>query len=120
MELGGELWKARSSLMSSPECCFIPSNSNIIASGLPRQPSSATGLVGHFQDKLRRLGQNGLNARKPVACVPLTATHCRLRLAWSREHALWAYVMFSDESMFILQSDYLRTFIWRAPGTCYH
>ncbi|KFM67972.1 Transposable element Tcb1 transposase, partial [Stegodyphus mimosarum] len=56
---------------------------------------------------------------------PLTATHCRLRLAWSREHALWtpqqwACVMFSNESRFSLQSDSRRTFIWRAPGTRYH
>ncbi|GFV07599.1 transposable element Tcb1 transposase [Trichonephila clavipes] len=28
--------------------------------------------------------------------------------------------MFSDESSFSLQSDSRRTFIWRAPGTCYH
>ncbi|GBL66778.1 Transposable element Tcb1 transposase [Araneus ventricosus] len=65
------------------------------------------------------------NARRPVRCVPLTATHCRLRLAWSREHALWtpqqwSCVMFSDESRFSLQSDSRRTFIWRAPGTRYH
>ncbi|GBM63541.1 Transposable element Tcb2 transposase [Araneus ventricosus] len=61
----------------------------------------------------------------PVRCVPLTTTHCRLRLAWSREHALWppqqwSCVMFSDESRFSLQSDSRRTFIWRAPGTRYH
>ncbi|GFY19143.1 transposable element Tcb1 transposase [Trichonephila clavipes] len=31
----------------------------------------------------------GLYARRPVRCVPLTASHCRLRLTWSREHALW-------------------------------
>ncbi|GBN38744.1 hypothetical protein AVEN_26632-1 [Araneus ventricosus] len=61
----------------------------------------------------------------PVRCVPLTATHCHLRLAWSREHALWtpqqwSCVMFSDESRFSLQSDSRRTFIWRAPDTRYH
>ncbi|KFM67269.1 hypothetical protein X975_11978, partial [Stegodyphus mimosarum] len=28
--------------------------------------------------------------------------------------------MFSDKSRFSLQSDSLRTFIWRAPGTRYH
>ncbi|KFM70537.1 Transposable element Tcb1 transposase, partial [Stegodyphus mimosarum] len=72
----------------------------------------------------RRLGQMGLYARRPVRCVPLTTTHCRLRLAWSREHALWtpqqwACVMFSDESRFSLQSDSRRTFIWRAPCTRY-
>ncbi|GFV42302.1 transposable element Tc3 transposase [Trichonephila clavipes] len=58
-------------------------------------------------------------------CVPLTATHCRLRLTWSREHALWtpqqwSCVMFSDESKFSLQSDSRRTLIWRVPGTRYH
>ncbi|GFW21868.1 transposable element Tcb1 transposase [Trichonephila clavipes] len=43
------------------------------------------------------------NEDRPVRCVPLTATHCRLRLTWSGEHALWtpqqwSCVMFSDES----------------------
>ncbi|GFW80116.1 transposable element Tcb2 transposase [Trichonephila clavipes] len=61
----------------------------------------------------------------PVRCVPLTATHCRLRLTWSREHALWtpqqwSCVMFSEESRFSLQSDSRRTLIWREPGTRYH
>ncbi|GFX49599.1 transposable element Tcb1 transposase [Trichonephila clavipes] len=49
------------------------------------------------------LGYIGLYARRPVRCVPRFATHCRLRLTWSREHALWtpqqwSCVMFSDES----------------------
>ncbi|GFV71308.1 HTH_Tnp_Tc3_2 domain-containing protein [Trichonephila clavipes] len=70
----------------------------------------------------RRLEHIGLYARRPVRCVPLTATRCRLRLTWSREHALWtpqqwSCVMFSDESRFNLQSDSRRTLIWRAPGT---
>ncbi|GFU70253.1 HTH_Tnp_Tc3_2 domain-containing protein [Trichonephila clavipes] len=72
-----------------------------------------------------RLGHIGLYARRPVRCVPLTTTHCRLRLTWSREHALWtpqqwSHVMLSDESRFSLQSDSRRTLIWRAPGTRYH
>ncbi|GFU76597.1 transposable element Tcb1 transposase [Trichonephila clavipes] len=54
-----------------------------------------------------------------VYCVPLTATHCHLRLTWSREHALWilqqwSCVMFSDVSRFSLHSDSRRTLIWRA------
>ncbi|GFV03514.1 transposable element Tcb2 transposase [Trichonephila clavipes] len=66
-----------------------------------------------------------LYARRPVRCVPLTATNCLLRLTWSREHALWtpqqwSCVMFSDESRFSLQSDYRKTLIWRAPSTSYH
>ncbi|GBM80614.1 Transposable element Tcb1 transposase [Araneus ventricosus] len=90
-----------------------------------RQLSSATGTTVSRQTVYRRLGNIGLYARRPVRCVPLTATHCRLRLAWSREHALWtpqqwSCVMFSDESRFSLQSDSRRTFIRRAPGTRYH
>ncbi|GBL84644.1 hypothetical protein AVEN_191104-1 [Araneus ventricosus] len=42
--------------------------------------------VRQFQGRpcTRRLGHIGLYAGRPVRCVPLTATHCRLRLAWSR------------------------------------
>ncbi|GFU47768.1 transposable element Tcb1 transposase [Trichonephila clavipes] len=63
--------------------------------------------------------------KMPVRCVPLTATHKRLRLTWSREHALWtpqqwSCVTFSDESKFSLQSYSRGTLIWRAPGTRYH
>ncbi|KFM59800.1 Transposable element Tcb1 transposase, partial [Stegodyphus mimosarum] len=87
--------------------------------------SSATGTTISRQTVYRRLGQIGLYARRPVRCVPLTATHCRLRLACGREHALWtpqqwARVMFSEESRFSLQSYSRRTLIWRAPGTRYH
>ncbi|GFV89600.1 HTH_Tnp_Tc3_2 domain-containing protein [Trichonephila clavipes] len=95
------------------------------ASGLSRQLSSATGTTVSRQTVYRRLGHIGLYARRPVRCVPLTATHCRLRLTWSREHALWtpqqwSCGMFSDESRFSLQSDSRRTLLWRAPGTRYH
>ncbi|GBM79746.1 hypothetical protein AVEN_164486-1 [Araneus ventricosus] len=100
-------------------------NRRSTASDLSRQLSSATGTTVSRQTVYRRLGHIGLYARRPVRCVPLTATHCRLRLACSREHALWtpqqwSCVMFSDESRFSLQSDSRRTFIWRAPGTRYH
>ncbi|GBM35931.1 Transposable element Tcb1 transposase [Araneus ventricosus] len=100
-------------------------NRRSTASDLSRQLSSATGTTVSRQTVYRRLGHIGLYARRPVRCVPLTATHCRLRLAWSRERALWtpqqwSCVMFSDESRFSLQSDSRRTFIWRAPGTRYH
>ncbi|GFV27635.1 HTH_Tnp_Tc3_2 domain-containing protein [Trichonephila clavipes] len=76
------------------------------------------------QTVYRRLGHICLYPRWPVRSVSLTTTHCRLRLTWSREHALWtpqqwSCVMFSDESRFILQFDSRRTLIWRAPGTRY-
>ncbi|GFV37714.1 transposable element Tcb1 transposase [Trichonephila clavipes] len=95
------------------------------ASDLSRQISSATGTTISRQTVYRRLGHISLYARRPVRCVQLTATHCRLQLTWSREHALWtsqqwSCVMFSDESRFSLQSDSHRTLIWKAPGTRYH
>ncbi|GFW01369.1 transposable element Tcb1 transposase [Trichonephila clavipes] len=75
-------------------------NRRSTASDLSRQLSSATGTTVLRQTVYRRLGHIGLYARRPVPCVPLTATHCRLRLTWSREHALWtpqqwSCVMFS-------------------------
>ncbi|GFW41991.1 HTH_Tnp_Tc3_2 domain-containing protein [Trichonephila clavipes] len=100
-------------------------NRRSTASDLSCQLSSATGTTVSRQTVYRRLGHIGLYARRPVRCVPLTATHCRLRLTWSREHALWtpqqwSCVMFSDESRFSLQSDSRRTLKWKAPGTRYH
>ncbi|GFW43570.1 transposable element Tcb1 transposase [Trichonephila clavipes] len=72
-------------------------------------------------DRVQTLRARWSISRRPVRCVPLTATHCRLLLTWSREHALrtpqqWSFVMFSDESRFSLQSGSRRTLIWRAPG----
>ncbi|GFY24571.1 transposable element Tcb1 transposase [Trichonephila clavipes] len=101
------------------------SNRRSTASDLSRQLSSATRTTVSRQTVYRRLGHIGLYARRPVRCVPLTATHCRLRLTWSREHALWTpqqwyCVMFSDESKYSLQSDSHRTLICRAKGTRYH
>ncbi|GFS97527.1 HTH_Tnp_Tc3_2 domain-containing protein [Trichonephila clavipes] len=40
------------------------------------------------QTVYRRLGHIGLYARSTVRYVALTATHCRQRFTWSREHAL--------------------------------
>ncbi|GFU29647.1 transposable element Tcb1 transposase [Trichonephila clavipes] len=64
-------------------------NRRSTASDLSRQLSSATGMKISRQTVYSRLVLIGLYARRPVRCVPLTATHCRLRLTWSREHALW-------------------------------
>ncbi|GFW72854.1 transposable element Tcb1 transposase [Trichonephila clavipes] len=89
-----------------------------------RFQDDATGTTVSRQIVYRRLGHISLYARRPVRCVPFTATHCRLRLTWSREHALWtpqqwSCVMSSEESRFSLQSDSRRTLTWRAPGTRY-
>ncbi|GFV45871.1 transposable element Tcb1 transposase [Trichonephila clavipes] len=45
--------------------------------------SSATGTTVLRQTVYRRLGHIDLYARWPVRGVPLTATHCRLRLTWT-------------------------------------
>ncbi|GFV98639.1 transposable element Tcb2 transposase [Trichonephila clavipes] len=100
-------------------------NRRSTASDLSRQLSSATGTTVSRQTVYRRLGHIGLYARRPVRCVPLTATHCHLRLTWCREHALWtpqqwSCVMFSDEFRTSLQSDSRQTLILRVPGTRYH
>ncbi|GFT07012.1 transposable element Tcb1 transposase [Trichonephila clavipes] len=100
-------------------------NRRSTASDLSRQLSSATGTTVSMQTVYRRLGHICLYARRPGRCVPLTLTHCRLQLTWSREHALWtpqqwSCEMFSDESRFSLQSDSRLTLIWSAPGTRYH
>ncbi|GFS68471.1 transposable element Tcb1 transposase [Trichonephila clavipes] len=102
-----------------------PLNKRSTASDLSRQLSSATDTTVSTQTVYRRLGHIGLYARRLARCVTLTTTHCRLRLTWSREHALWtpqqwSCVMFSDESRFSLQSDSRRTLIWREPGTRYN
>ncbi|GFX84454.1 transposable element Tcb2 transposase [Trichonephila clavipes] len=55
-------------------------NRRSTASDLSRQLSSATGTTVLRQTVYRRLGHIGLYARRPVRCVPLTATHCCLRL----------------------------------------
>ncbi|GFT53452.1 transposable element Tcb1 transposase [Trichonephila clavipes] len=50
-------------------------NRRSTASDLSRQLSSATGTTVSRQTVYRRLGHIGLYARRPVRCVPLTATH---------------------------------------------
>ncbi|GFW65667.1 transposable element Tcb2 transposase [Trichonephila clavipes] len=59
-------------------------NRRSTVSNLSRQHSSATGMTVSRQTVYRRLGHIGLYSRKPVRCVPHTATHCCLRLTWSR------------------------------------
>ncbi|GFX38116.1 transposable element Tcb1 transposase [Trichonephila clavipes] len=118
----GRLECGRTQLEVSKELEIVQS---VISRLWQRFQDDATGTTVSRQTVYRRLGHIGLYARRPVRCVPLTATHCRLRLTWSREHALWtpqqwSCVMFSDESRFSLQSDSRRTLMWRAPGTRYH
>ncbi|GFX13093.1 transposable element Tcb1 transposase [Trichonephila clavipes] len=128
LEVSEELGIAQSRLRVT-----TPNEDRYIWQLLPKETDGAqnqTCLVSYRYDsfkadRVQTLRAHWSNARRPVRCVPLTATHCRLRLTWSREHALWtpqqwSCVMFSDESRFSLQSDSRRTLIWRASGTRYH
>ncbi|GFU20157.1 transposable element Tcb2 transposase [Trichonephila clavipes] len=53
-------------------------NRRSTAQDLSRQLFSATCTTVSRQTVYRRLGHIGLYACRPVRCVPLTATHCRL------------------------------------------
>ncbi|GBL74437.1 Transposable element Tcb2 transposase [Araneus ventricosus] len=70
----------------------------------------------------RRLHNAGLYARRPVVCPPQQR---RARLCWAREHVSWtrqqwAFVLFTDESRFTLESDSGSLLIWREQRTRYH
>ncbi|GFY21004.1 transposable element Tcb1 transposase [Trichonephila clavipes] len=79
----------KSPRVSSPgfgnDCKMMVINRRSAASFLSSQLSSATGTTVSRQTMCRRLGHIGLYAYRSVRCVPLTATHCRLRLNWSRD-----------------------------------
>ncbi|GFY06869.1 transposable element Tcb1 transposase [Trichonephila clavipes] len=58
-------------------------NRRSTASDMSRQLFSATGTTVSRQTVYRSFEHIGLYACRPVRCVPLTATHCRLRLTWT-------------------------------------
>ncbi|GFV78576.1 transposable element Tc1 transposase [Trichonephila clavipes] len=51
-----------------------------------------------------RLFQRQLQARHPVACVPLTPSHCLLRRHWCQARACWRFIVFSGESRLCLRT----------------
>ncbi|GFT01114.1 transposable element Tcb1 transposase [Trichonephila clavipes] len=77
-------------------------------------PTSLHLLVRPFQGR-----PCGLNARRPVRCVP---THCGLQLTWSKEPAFRTPQCYQGGAPHSLRSAGLQCdscciFIWRAPGT---
>ncbi|GFU81781.1 transposable element Tcb2 transposase [Trichonephila clavipes] len=83
---------------------------SVISRFWQRFQEDATSTTVSRQTVYKRLGHIGLYARRPARCVPLTATHCHLRLTWSRRVPLWTpqqwfCVMFSDESRFKCNND---------------
>ncbi|GFT72577.1 transposable element Tcb1 transposase [Trichonephila clavipes] len=70
----------------------------------------------------RILHMNGLYARVPRVCVPLSIQLRGDRLKWCREHGNWTVSdwgngMFTDESRFALEPNDKRIRIWRKQGT---
>ncbi|UYV84811.1 hypothetical protein LAZ67_X003588, partial [Cordylochernes scorpioides] len=64
----------------------------------------------------------GLYARRPIICVPLTPPQKRARELWRRQHVAWnpdewSHVIFTDESRFSLNSYYRCVFVWREVET---
>ncbi|GFT63541.1 transposable element Tcb1 transposase [Trichonephila clavipes] len=74
------------------------------AGEIARHTTQATGFISCFT-VARRLHGDGLFARRPVRCIPLTPAHRRRRSLWCREHRNWrdnewGRVLFTDESRF--------------------
>ncbi|GBM50393.1 hypothetical protein AVEN_97216-1 [Araneus ventricosus] len=67
---------------------------------------AAVGTTETQRTVTNRLLQGKPRARLPVACIPLTPNHCRLRREWCQARAHWKTewrsVVFSDESRFCL------------------
>ncbi|GBN01746.1 hypothetical protein AVEN_73116-1, partial [Araneus ventricosus] len=64
--------------------------------------------------------QGQLKYRRPVACIPLTTNHCRLRCEWCQARARWTTewrsVVRSDESRFCLGASDGRLLFRKRPG----
>ncbi|GFX48802.1 transposable element Tc1 transposase [Trichonephila clavipes] len=99
-------------------------NRRTTAQQVANQFLAASGKQIFRKTVARRLREEGLYARRPVVCVPLTRQHRTDRLQWYREHHNWteqdcACVLFSDEIRFSLSSDCRHQLIWRESGTAY-
>ncbi|GFU94612.1 transposable element Tcb2 transposase [Trichonephila clavipes] len=112
-----------------------PAEDCFLALSARRRTTTVPQLVAdHFQASGRRISATtvrnrlhnaGLYARRPVVCVPLNGRQRRNRLCWAREHVSWtqqqwASVLFTDESIFTMESDSGRLLIWREHRTRYH
>ncbi|GFT02109.1 transposable element Tcb1 transposase [Trichonephila clavipes] len=98
-------------------------NRRTTAQQVANQFLAASGKQISRKTVARRLRGEGLYARRPVVCVPLTRQHRTARLQWCEHHNWteqdWACVLYSDESRFSLSSDCRRQLIWRESGTAY-
>ncbi|GBO24776.1 hypothetical protein AVEN_88794-1 [Araneus ventricosus] len=83
---------------------------------------AAVGATVTQRTVTNRLLQGQLRVRRPVACIPQTQNHCRLRREWCQARAHWRTewrsVVFSDESRFYLGASDGRVLVRRRPGEC--
>ncbi|GFT98295.1 transposable element Tcb1 transposase [Trichonephila clavipes] len=73
----------------------------------------------------RHLVEANLKSKRPFRAFPLTPEHRQLRLQWCQASSMWDVtdwqkVVFSDESRFVLGTDYNRVRVWRHPGERYN
>ncbi|GFY16337.1 HTH_Tnp_Tc3_2 domain-containing protein [Trichonephila clavipes] len=71
------------------------------------------------------LSEANLKSKHPFRALPLTPEHRQLRLQWCQARSMWNVtdwqkVVFSDESWFVLGTDYNRVRLWRHPGERYN
>ncbi|GFX15234.1 transposable element Tcb2 transposase [Trichonephila clavipes] len=91
------------------------------AGEIARHTTQVTGRPISRFTVARRPHGDGLFARRPVRCVPLTPAHRRRHSLWCREHRNWrdnewGRVLFADESRFSLSSDSHRILIHNHPS----
>ncbi|GBN13741.1 Transposable element Tcb2 transposase [Araneus ventricosus] len=124
----GKPGQGRPRATTATEDCYLSivarCNRGATASQLSRDLYAATGPRVSRVTVSKRLHETGLFVRRHAVCVPITSTNRRVHLAWCREHRdwsmdQWATVLFTDESLFSLNTDSCRTFIWREPGIRY-
>ncbi|GFY04107.1 transposable element Tc1 transposase [Trichonephila clavipes] len=80
---------------------------------------AAVGTTVTQQTVRSQLLQRQLRARHPVACIPLTSSHCHLRRKWCQARVHWRMewnsVVFSDGSRFCLGARDIRVLVGRRP-----
>ncbi|GBN15118.1 hypothetical protein AVEN_224731-1 [Araneus ventricosus] len=81
---------------------------------------AAVGTTGTQRTVTNRLLKGQLQARRPLACIPLTPNYCRLRREWCQDRAHWRtewrFAVFSDDSRFCLSDSDGSVLVRRKQG----
>ncbi|GFU60755.1 transposable element Tc1 transposase [Trichonephila clavipes] len=86
----------------------------------PTVTRSDVGVAIVPQTISRQLVEANLKFKRPFRALPLTPEHRQLLLQWCQARSMWNVtdwqkVVFSDESWFVLGTDYNRVRVWRHP-----